>query len=87
MTAIALAQIGLFVLALLALVRTLGAHMARVYEGRPCGLDRVLGPVERLVYRLAGVRPDRESDWRRYAEGTPEMTASATARDICVSSV
>ncbi|MDB5295962.1 MAG: kdpA [Phycisphaerales bacterium] len=63
-------QIGLFVLVLLALVRPLGAFMARVYEGEPLpGLDRVLGPVERLFYRLAGVRPAGETGWRPYAAG------------------
>ena len=37
-------QIGLYVAALLALAKPLGAYMARVYEGQPCGLDKVLGP-------------------------------------------
>jgi K+-transporting ATPase A subunit len=45
-------QIGVYLLALLALVKPLGWYMARVYEGKPCGLDRALGPVERLFYRL-----------------------------------
>jgi K+-transporting ATPase ATPase A chain len=35
--------------------------------GRPCGLDRVLGPLERLLYRVCGVKPDQEMDWRAYA--------------------
>src|SRR5207248_6173491 len=36
-------------------------------EGRGCGLDRVLGWLERLIYRLAGVRADEEMTWRTYA--------------------
>src|SRR6185295_18686723 len=41
---------------------------ARVYEGKSLfGLDRVLGPCERLIYRLSGVRPDEEMDWKVYA--------------------
>jgi K+-transporting ATPase ATPase A chain len=51
---------------LVALVKPLGAYMARVYEGRPCGLDRVLGPVERLLYRLAGIDPATPMGWKRY---------------------
>ena len=31
------------------------------------GLGSVLGPLERLIYRLSGVRPDREMDWKTYA--------------------
>ena len=67
MTTNGLLQIGLYLVVLLALAKPLGAYMARVYEGRPSGLDRVLGPLERLIYRLAGVRPDEEMDWKRYA--------------------
>jgi len=67
MTANGLLQIALYVLVLLALARPLGAYMARVYEGRPCGLDRVLGPVERGIYRLSGVRADDEMEWTVYA--------------------
>jgi K+-transporting ATPase ATPase A chain len=61
-------QITIFVLLLLSLVKPLGTFMARVYDGRPpLGLGRMLGPIERLSYRLAGVRPDEEMGWRGYA--------------------
>lgn len=67
MTANGLFQIGLYFVVLLALVKPLGWYMARVYENQPFGLDRVLGPVERLFYRISGVHPDAEMDWKRYA--------------------
>src|SRR6185295_16331228 len=67
MTTNGLLQIGFYFVVLLALARPLGAYMARVYEGKPFGLDRVLGPVERLIYRLTGVRPEEEMDWKVYA--------------------
>jgi K+-transporting ATPase ATPase A chain len=41
--------------------------MARVFENKPCGLDRVLGPVENGLYRLCGVKADQEMDWKVYA--------------------
>jgi K+-transporting ATPase ATPase A chain len=41
--------------------------MARVYEDRPSGLDRVLGPVERLFYRVCGIKPEEEMNWKKYA--------------------
>jgi potassium-transporting ATPase potassium-binding subunit len=63
-------QLGLYVAALLALVKPLGAYMARVYEGRPCGLDRALGGLERGIYRLARVDPRQEMTWRVYAGAT-----------------
>src|SRR2546426_5965686 len=67
MTANAIFQLGLYVAVLLALAKPLGAYMARVYEGRPCGLDRVFGWLERLIYKLSGVRADEEMGWKMYA--------------------
>ncbi len=67
MTSIGLLQIGLYLVVLFALVKPLGAYMARVYEGQSTVLDRVLGPVERLCYRLLGIRPEQEMDWKTYA--------------------
>ncbi|HEY7521935.1 MAG TPA: potassium-transporting ATPase subunit KdpA, partial [Methylomirabilota bacterium] len=67
MSAGSIAQLVLYVVVLLALARPLGAYMARVYEGRACGLDRVLGWLERLIYRLCGVRPAEEQGWKTYA--------------------
>jgi len=66
-TANGVLQLLVYLVVLLALTKPLGAYMARVYEGRPFGLDRVLGPVERLIYRLSGVRPDEEMNWKNYA--------------------
>ncbi|MEW5956787.1 MAG: potassium-transporting ATPase subunit KdpA [Chloroflexota bacterium] len=61
------AQIGLYMLVLLLLVKPLGAFMARVYQGERTFLDPALGPVERLLYRLSGVRADEEMNWKTYA--------------------
>jgi len=63
-------QCVIYLGALLLLARPLGLYMARVYEGRPSGLDKVLGPVERLIYRLCGVSADGEMAWTTYAVAT-----------------
>jgi potassium-transporting ATPase potassium-binding subunit len=60
-------QLVLYLAVLLLLVRPLGAFMARVYAGQRTFPDRVLGPVERLIYRAAGVRPGDDMDWKAYA--------------------
>ena len=60
-------QVALYLVVLLALVRPLGGYMARVYDGTPTWVSRVLGPVERLIYRLTGVDPDEGMDWKTYA--------------------
>ncbi len=66
------AQIAVFLVAIMASVKPLGLYMARVYEGEPVLLERALGGLERLVYRLAGVPSDpekREMRWTTYAGG------------------
>jgi K+-transporting ATPase ATPase A chain len=67
MTIMAWVQIALYLMVLLALVKPLGGFMARVYQGERTFLDPVVRPVERLVYRLSGVRPEEEMDWKTYA--------------------
>jgi K+-transporting ATPase ATPase A chain len=67
MTANGISQLGFFVVILLLLAKPLGAYMARVYEGRRVALDRVLGGLERLAYRLGGVWPNAEMSWKSYA--------------------
>jgi K+-transporting ATPase ATPase A chain len=59
-------QIALYMVVLIGLAKPLGWYMARVYEGQPIGLDRVLGPLERLLYRLFGTREDVEMNWKTY---------------------
>ena len=60
-------QIGLYLLLLLLLAWPLGVFMARVYEGERTFLHPVLGPLERGIYRLAGVKPTDEMTWQTYA--------------------
>jgi K+-transporting ATPase ATPase A chain len=62
-----LLQLALYLAVLVLLVRPLGAYMAAVYEGRRTWLSPLLGPVERGIYRAAGVDPAAETDWKRYA--------------------
>jgi K+-transporting ATPase ATPase A chain len=44
----------------------LGRYMAHVFEGAPSRLDRVFGPIERLVYRACRIDPEREQRWNVY---------------------
>ena len=69
MTGQGLLQLALYVVVLVALVKPLGAYMAAVFQGERTFMSPLLGPVERLVYRVSGVDPAHESDWKRYALG------------------
>ncbi len=65
-TGIGLSQIALYFLVLLLCVKPLGWYMARVYEGKACGLDRLCHPLEKLIYRLCNLRSPQEMNWKQY---------------------
>ena len=60
-------QLVLYLVVLLLLAWPLGNFMAAVYGGRRTFLLPVVGPLERLCYRLAGVDAASETGWVRYA--------------------
>jgi K+-transporting ATPase ATPase A chain len=66
MTANGWIQIALFCLAIIVCVKPLGLYMARLFEGERTFLSPVLGPVERGIYRLCGVKPGQEQHWTTY---------------------
>jgi K+-transporting ATPase ATPase A chain len=60
-------QIGIFSVIVLLLTKPVGLWLYRVFESRARPLPRLLGPLERVVFRVCGVDPDREQDWKKYA--------------------
>ncbi|HLY01536.1 MAG TPA: potassium-transporting ATPase subunit KdpA [Candidatus Cybelea sp.] len=67
MTAIGWLQAIIFFLLVLAVTKPLGTYMARVFEGERTWLTPVFAPLEKLIYRLCGVREDEEMTWYAYA--------------------
>jgi K+-transporting ATPase ATPase A chain len=67
MTLIGILQILIFFAVVLALTKPIGTFMYRVFEGERTFLHPVLRPLERLIYRLSGVREDEEQTWIRYS--------------------
>ncbi|HEY4984797.1 MAG TPA: potassium-transporting ATPase subunit KdpA [Verrucomicrobiae bacterium] len=60
-------QLALFVVALAVITKPMGLYLMQVLDtnGRTW-FDPVLRPLERLTYRLMGVRAGQEQDWRQY---------------------
>jgi K+-transporting ATPase ATPase A chain len=56
-----------YITVLLSLAKPLGSFMAKVYQGEYTFLNRALGPVERFIYRVSGISPEEEMDWKTYA--------------------
>ncbi|GJE37965.1 potassium-transporting ATPase subunit KdpA [Methylobacterium persicinum] len=60
-------QIALFCVVVLALVKPLGFYMTRVFTGERTFLSPVLAPIERGLYRAAGLDERQEQTWLGYA--------------------
>jgi K+-transporting ATPase ATPase A chain len=66
-TANAVLQLSLYCVLLVAVAKPLGGYMARVYQGEARTVERVIGPLERLVYRILRVDAKEEMTWKTYA--------------------
>src|SRR5476651_2796716 len=61
-------QLALYVGVLLLITKPLGLYLLRVLDARgKTFLDPILRPIERLTYKLLGIDPEQEHDWKRYA--------------------
>ena len=60
-------QIAIFCALVVAVVPLLGGYMAHVFRSEPTFLDPVVGPIERLTYRILRVDPAQGQDWKAYA--------------------
>jgi K+-transporting ATPase ATPase A chain len=76
MTAAAWAQMAVLVAVIAGSTPLLGGYMAKVFDedGRAPG-DRVFLPVERTIYRLAGIEPRSEQRWGVYARSLLAFSA------------
>jgi K+-transporting ATPase ATPase A chain len=67
MTANGILQMLLFFGLIALLTKPIGSYMAHVFAGERTFLSPVLGPLERLLYRLFGVRESEDMPWTTYA--------------------
>src|SRR5580658_9143764 len=70
MTWPSLAQLVVFLVALAAITKPLGAYMANVFNGERTFLSRALAPIERAIYKTCGIDPAIEQTWISYAADT-----------------
>jgi len=59
-------QLGIYFLVLLALTKPLGIYMTKVFSGERIFLGRILGPLERLIYRICRIDEHEEQHWTTY---------------------
>jgi K+-transporting ATPase ATPase A chain len=67
MTLLGITQILVYFVIILAVTKPLGAFMYRVFEGERTFLHPIFRPLERLIYKLGGVKEDEEQSWVGYS--------------------
>jgi potassium-transporting ATPase potassium-binding subunit len=72
-------QLILFIVLLAALTKPLGIYMDHVFDGTKTFLSPVLGPIERLIYKILGVDPHEDQHWTKYAISVLVFSAAGFA--------
>jgi K+-transporting ATPase ATPase A chain len=67
MSAASLVSLGVLIVVLSICIGPLGRYMARVYGSDAAPGDRFFKPIERFIYRVLRVNPEREQRWNVYA--------------------
>src|SRR4029077_19478145 len=44
----------------------LGRYIGRGYEGQHTWLDRVFAPLDKLFFKLGGIKPEKEMNWKQH---------------------
>ena len=81
-------QLAILIALLLVTTRVVGAYVAKVFGGGKALGDRVFLPVERLVYRVCGVDPEREQTLARLraTRCSPSASSRCSASTHCSAS-
>ncbi|MDO3411594.1 potassium-transporting ATPase subunit KdpA [Saccharibacillus sp. CPCC 101409] len=66
MTTLSLISIAVTLLIAVLLAKPVGLYLAAAFDYGPNRLNRVFGPLERLIYRISGFREENQS-WKSYA--------------------
>lgn len=61
-------QLILFIVALVTLAPVLGVFLAKVLKGESTFLTPFVGWLERLIYKICGINPNAEMNWKEYAK-------------------
>jgi K+-transporting ATPase ATPase A chain len=78
MNGVRVLQYALVLGVVLALVQPVGRYLQRVFGGERTLFDPVLRPLERVIYRVGGVAPEREMEWKEYTGAFLLFTTAGT---------
>src|SRR5882757_6670399 len=76
-------QIAIFVAVLVALIKPVGIYMSRVFTNQRVFLSPVVGPIERITYKVLRVKPEAEGqDWKAYARSVAVARARPSSGNV-----
>ncbi len=58
---------ALYLVVLILLAVPMGKYMAKVFTLEKTIFDPIFRPIEKCIYRLTGVNPEQEMNWKQYA--------------------
>ncbi|MEI8175993.1 MAG: potassium-transporting ATPase subunit KdpA, partial [Candidatus Omnitrophota bacterium] len=61
-----LLEVSVFSMVLIALAIPLGMYLGMVFKGQRTFMDSVVGSLEKFLYKLFGVDPNEEMNWKTY---------------------
>ena len=67
MTSIGVLNVVVYFLLILAVTKPMGVYLTKLFEGERTFLHPLLRPLEKVTYRLCGVREEVEQRWTQYA--------------------
>jgi potassium-transporting ATPase potassium-binding subunit len=73
-----LLQYLVFLACLTLLVKPFGSYMARLFQRQSTFFDRIAVPVEQLTYKLCGIDPEQQMNWKEYAAAFVWVTLTGT---------
>ena len=67
MTANGILQLLIYLVILILITKPMGVFLTKVFRNERNFLTPVLGPIERLIYRICGIQPEVEMKWTTYS--------------------
>lgn len=60
-------QIVAVIVLLILIVKPLGTYIYHIFSNLPNRTDRVFGPIEKVIYKIVGLKNRSEMTWKKYA--------------------
>jgi len=78
MTLNGILQILGYLVVLTLVTKPMGIYLTRVFDGERAPFERILGPIERMIYAFCRIKPDSEMNWKQYGRAMVAFSMIST---------